>query len=85
MDDETLRALAAKRGVVQIVAFDGYLKKQPEERAAATRELRQSVGLAANAQPTSLAPEQRAAYDCVLETQKAIIAAIKPKHFSSES
>ncbi|HUQ51958.1 MAG TPA: dipeptidase [Gammaproteobacteria bacterium] len=63
MDDETLRALAAKRGVVQIVAFDGYLKKQPEERAVATRELREQIGLAANAQPTSLAPEQRAAYD----------------------
>jgi membrane dipeptidase len=63
LDDETLRALAAKNGVVQIVAFDGYLKKQPEERAAATRELRQSVGLAANAQPTSLAPEQRALYE----------------------
>jgi membrane dipeptidase len=63
MDDETLRALAAKNGVVQIVAFDGYLKKQPEERAAATRDLRQSVGLAANAPPTSLAPEQRVAYE----------------------
>jgi membrane dipeptidase len=63
LDDETLRALAAKGGVVQIVAFDGYLKKQPDERAAATRELRERAGLAANAQPSSLAPEQRAAYD----------------------
>jgi membrane dipeptidase len=63
VDDETLRALAAKGGVAQIVAFDGYLKKQPEERAAATRDLRQSVGLAANAQPASLPPDQRALYE----------------------
>ena len=63
LDDETLRALAAKGGVAQIVAFDGYLKKQPEERAAATRDLRQSVGLAANAQPASLSPDQRALYE----------------------
>ena len=63
MDDETLRALAAKRGVVQIVAFDGYLKKQPAEKAAATRELRERVGLAANAQPASLEPAQRAVYE----------------------
>ena len=63
MDDETLRALADKGGVVQIVAFDGYLKKQPEERAAATRELREKVGLAAGAQPSSLTPEQRAVYE----------------------
>jgi membrane dipeptidase len=63
LDDETLRALAAKNGVVQVVAFDGYLKRQPEERAAAARELRERVGLAANAPPSSLPPEQRAAYE----------------------
>jgi membrane dipeptidase len=63
LDDETLRALAAKGGVVQVVAFDGYLKRQPEERAAAARELRERVGLAANAPPSSLPPEQRAAYE----------------------
>jgi membrane dipeptidase len=63
LDDETLRALAAGGGVVQIVAFDGYLKRQPEEKAAATRELRQRLGLAANARLSSLPPEQRAAYE----------------------
>jgi membrane dipeptidase len=63
MDDETLRALAANGGVVQIVAFDGYLKRQPDEKAAAARELRQRVGLAANARLSSLPPEQRAIYD----------------------
>ena len=63
MDDETLRALAADGGVVQIVAFDGYLKRQPEEKAAALRTLRQDVGLAANAQPSSLPAEQRTRYE----------------------
>lgn len=63
LDDETLRALAAKGGVVQVVAFDGYLKRQPEERAAAARELRERVGLAANAPPSSLPVEQQAAYE----------------------
>ena len=37
MDDETLLALKADGGVVQIVAFDSYLKNQPEEKAAALR------------------------------------------------
>jgi membrane dipeptidase len=63
LDDETLRALAAKGGVVQIVAFDSYLKEQPAEKAAATRELRERVGLAANAQPSSLEPAQRTIYE----------------------
>jgi membrane dipeptidase len=63
LDDETLRALAADGGVVQIVAFDGYLKRQPDERAAAARALRADVGLAANAQPSSLPAEQRARYE----------------------
>jgi membrane dipeptidase len=63
LDDETLRALAADGGVVQIVAFDGYLKRQPDERAAAARALRADVGLAANARPSSLPAEQRARYE----------------------
>ena len=45
MDDETLLALKADGGVVQVVAFDAYLKQQPEEKTAALRALRQSVGL----------------------------------------
>ncbi len=58
-----MRALAADGGVVQIVAFDGYLKRQPEEKAAALRTLRQDAGLAANAQPSSLPAEQRTRYE----------------------
>jgi membrane dipeptidase len=63
MDDETLRALAADGGVVQIVALDAFVKFQPVEKAAAGQALRQTVGLAANAAPSSLAPEPRAAYE----------------------
>ena len=51
MDDETLLALKADGGVVQVVAYDSYLKQQPEEKTAAVRALRQSVGLAAGARP----------------------------------
>ena len=38
MDDETLLALKADGGVVQVVAFDAYLKQQPEEKTAALRD-----------------------------------------------
>jgi membrane dipeptidase len=66
MDDETLLALKANGGVVQIVAYDGYLKRQPDERAAAVRELRQRVGLAGDTRLSMLPAEQRATYDAAL-------------------
>jgi membrane dipeptidase len=62
MDDETLLALKADGGVVQVVAYDAYLKQQPDEQAAALRELRERVGLTTGP-PSALPPEQRAAYD----------------------
>jgi membrane dipeptidase len=66
LDDETLLALKANGGVVQVVAFDAYLKKQPEERTVALRALRQSVGLTGDTRLSMLAAEQRAAYDAGL-------------------
>jgi membrane dipeptidase len=45
LSDEELKAIAAKGGVVQIVAFDSYLQAVPEEKAAARRELASSLGL----------------------------------------
>ena len=45
LTDEELKALAAKGGVVQIVAFDTYLHDVPEEKLKARRELAQSLGL----------------------------------------
>jgi membrane dipeptidase len=63
MDDETLLALKADGGVVQVVAFDSYLKPQPEEKTDALRALRQSTGLTGGARLSSLSTEQRAEYD----------------------
>jgi membrane dipeptidase len=40
LDDETLQALKADGGVVQVVAYDSYLKRQPEQKAERVRALR---------------------------------------------
>lgn len=45
MTDEEIKALAAKGGVIQIVAFDTYLHDVPEEKVAARRDLAASLGL----------------------------------------
>ncbi|HEY3516597.1 MAG TPA: membrane dipeptidase, partial [Gammaproteobacteria bacterium] len=66
LDDETLRALKANGGVVQVVAYDGYLKQQPAERTTALRELRQRVGLTGDTRLSMLSAEQRATYDAAL-------------------
>jgi membrane dipeptidase len=63
MDDETLLALRDNGGVVQIVAFDPYVRFQPAEQLAASRELRERVDLTAGADPASLPPEQQVAYE----------------------
>ena len=47
MDDEQLRALKANGGVMQTVAFRGYVRVPPPERAAAIAALRQEFGLPA--------------------------------------
>ena len=66
LDDETLLALKANGGVVQVVAFDAYLKQQPAERSAAVRELRQRVDLTGDTRLSMLSAEQRATYDAGL-------------------
>jgi membrane dipeptidase len=71
LDDETLLALKADGGVVQVVAFDGYLKPQPAEKAAAQRALRQSTGMTGDTRLSSLSPEQRAAYEAGLRDIEA--------------
>jgi len=63
MDDETLLALRDDGGVIQVVAYDEYLKARPEEEVAALRELRASVGLTSRGGFDGLTPEQRARYD----------------------
>jgi membrane dipeptidase len=63
LDDETLLALQEDGGVVQIVAFDSYLKPQPEEKVAALRELRQRFGVTGGRQANLLPVDARAAYE----------------------
>lgn len=45
MDDEMMRALAKTGGVMQVVAFPGYVKDAPPERRAAIQSLRESLGI----------------------------------------
>ncbi len=60
MDDEQLQALKANGGVMQTVAFDGYVKVPPPEKVAAQRQLREDLGLPPRGFST-LTPEQREA------------------------
>ncbi len=59
MDDEQLRALARNGGVVQIVAFNGYVKCQQDspERQKALAALREEFGVRGN--PNALPEPQR--------------------------
>jgi membrane dipeptidase len=63
LDDETLLALKADGGVVQVVAYDAYLKPQPEEKTAALRALRQSFDVTSGRQVNLLSAEARAGYE----------------------
>ena len=62
LDDETLRALRDDGGVVQVVAYDSYLRHQSDEELAALRALRERVALTAGG-PGALPPDRRADYD----------------------
>jgi membrane dipeptidase len=62
LDDETLRALRDDGGVVQVVAFDAYLKPQPAEQVAALAALRERVGLVSGP-PSALPADRRAEYE----------------------
>jgi membrane dipeptidase len=45
MSDEEMKLLAKKGGVIQIIAFDEYLKAMPKEKKAARGKLAKSLGL----------------------------------------
>jgi membrane dipeptidase len=49
LDDEQLRAIAARGGVAQTTALGGFVKVQPPERAEAVTALRESLGIESNA------------------------------------
>jgi membrane dipeptidase len=77
LDDEQLDALAKNGGVVQIVAFDGYVKRRPPdspERSKALEALRKEFGLpsergsvASVTGALQMTPEQRAAFQQKME------------------
>ncbi len=59
MDDDQLLAVKKSGGVVQIVAFDTYLKLPPTEKQAAIRELGASVGLGAKMHDPNQLPDDK--------------------------
>jgi len=63
MDDETLRALRDRGGVMQTVAFNGYVKIQPAERGEARDALWAEVGIDSPRDLPDLTPDQRQNFD----------------------
>ncbi|HEX6998004.1 MAG TPA: dipeptidase [Gammaproteobacteria bacterium] len=62
LDDETLLALRDNGGVVQIVAFEPYVKAQPPEQRAAMDALTAKLGLATPVDVEALPEAQRNAF-----------------------
>jgi membrane dipeptidase len=62
LDDETLLALKANGGVVQVVAYGGYLKLQPPEQRAALDALAARLGLTPPVDRDTLPQDLRAPY-----------------------
>jgi membrane dipeptidase len=63
LDDETLLALRDNGGVVQTVAFDGFVKLQPPERDEARDALWEEFDINNNGEIRGLPPQTREAYN----------------------
>ncbi|MCP5143883.1 MAG: membrane dipeptidase [Gammaproteobacteria bacterium] len=63
MDDVTMRALAAKGGVIQVVAFDSYVQEVPAAKVKALAELRARYGVSNPADMAKLSAEKRSEFD----------------------
>jgi membrane dipeptidase len=63
LDDEELLALQASGGVLQTVAFGGYIKIDPPEKTAARGALRESFGLGKEREIEELTPRERSDYE----------------------
>jgi len=63
MDDETLRALRDNGGVMQTVAFGGYVKIQPAERREARDVLWTEFGIDSPRDLPDLTPDRRRNFD----------------------
>lgn len=68
LDDEQLLALRDDGGVVQIVAFNGYVKVDLPEKGAALTALKKSYAIDTDHPVDSLSATDRAAYDARLAT-----------------
>ena len=62
LSNEALKALAARGGVVQVVAFDSYLRAPAPEKVAATKQLREELRLTSAAAWKAITDEQRKTY-----------------------
>jgi membrane dipeptidase len=63
MDDEQLLALKENGGVMQTVALDGFVKRDPPEKTEAIEAIREEFGVIGFAGLRDLSDEQRDAYD----------------------
>ena len=63
MDDEQLEAVKKNGGVVQIVAFDSYVKAPPPEKVAAIDSLRKELGIDGRGGMRNMPADKRAIYD----------------------
>jgi membrane dipeptidase len=68
LDDEQMLVLRDNGGVLQTVAFNGYVKVDPAEKGAARKALLKAFGIGADVKLDDLAAEQRAEYDNRLAT-----------------
>lgn len=62
LTDEELKAIRDSGGVVQLVAFDTYLRASPTEKLAAQATLREQYGIRGFSGFSKLSPEQMADY-----------------------
>jgi membrane dipeptidase len=63
LTDEAVKAIAAKGGVVQVVAYDTYLRIPVAEKMAAVQALWASLGVKSPQELRALPPEALARYD----------------------
>jgi membrane dipeptidase len=63
LDDEQLLALKENGGVMQTVALDGFVKRDPPEKTEAVEAVREEFGITCFAALRDLSDEQREAYD----------------------
>ncbi len=68
LDDEQLLALRDSGGLLQVVAFTGYVKVDPPEKGAAVDALRQSHAIGSDRKLEDLSTGDRADYDRRLAT-----------------